>query len=77
MNVSRLFFGVSKVRNSSVGDICGSDAGADARVLKDGLPKVVVECAGIRAPARFATALGSIDLRRRDPPRGISEVSIA
>lgn len=32
---------------------------------------------GTRVPLRFASAFGSIDLRRLCPPRGISDVSTA
>lgn len=77
MNVSRLLFGVSKVRNSFVGDICGPDSGTGARAFRGEFLEGAVEGVGTRVPARFANALGSIDLRRREPPRGTSEVSIA
>ncbi len=64
--VSRREAGVLKVRNSFVGE--RSAAGVLAGVSLQ---------AGTRLPPRLARARGSIDLRRRWPPRGIKDVSIA
>ena len=80
IKVSRLLLGVSKVRNSLVGDICGccgAEAGAKAR--RGEIPEDVVfeAAAGTSVPAKFANILGSIDLRRREPPRGMRQVSMA
>ena len=67
MNVSLREAGVSKVRNSCVGDISVSgETLAGVSML-----------AGIRLPFILASARGSIDLRRREPPRGIIDVSMA
>ena len=63
MNVSRRDAGVLNVRNSVVGEIVGF-AG-------------VALLAGTRLPFRLARARGSIDLRRRLPPRGTRDVSMA
>lgn len=65
MKVSRRETGVSKVRNSLVGEtllMAAIFAGVSA---------------GIRLPLRLERARGSIDLRRLWPPRGIREVSMA
>lgn len=67
MNVSLREVGVSKVRNSFVGDISFS-----GEILGR-----VPTSAGIRLPFMLASARGSIDLRRREPPRGIMDVSMA
>ena len=67
MNVSLREAGVSKVRNSFVGDISfGGETLAGVSML-----------AGIKFPFMLASARGSIDLRRREPPRGIIDVSMA
>lgn len=69
INVSRREVGgvgvLSKVRNSLVGEMVLSLVTGDAAA------------AGIKLPLRFDRALGSIDLRRLCPPRGIREVSMA
>ena len=67
MNVSLREAGVSKVRNSFVGDI--SFAGKTFAGVS--VPAV------IRLPFMLASARGSIDLRRREPPRGNIDVSMA
>lgn len=65
MKVSRREAGVLKVRNSFVGEISAGFSGVPA------VP------AGTRLPFKLASARGSIDLRRRLPPRGTRDVSIA
>ena len=65
MKVSRREAGVAKVINSFVGETATFAAGVSLGV------------AGTRLPFRFARARGSIDLRRRLPPRGIRVVSMA
>ena len=65
--VSRREAGVSKVRNSFVGEIS----------LGAGVLAGVSLLAGTRLPFRLASIRGSIDLRRRLPPRGMIEVSMA
>lgn len=67
MNVSLREAGVSKVRNSVVGDISFSEE------ILAGVSMLAV----IRMPFILASARGSIDLRRREPPRGIMDVSMA
>ena len=67
MNVSLRETGVSKVRNSFVGDISISGE------TLAGVSMV----AGIKLPFMLASARGSIDLRRREPPRGTIDVSMA
>ena len=62
MNVSRRDAGVLNVRNSVVGEVVFAG---------------VALFAGTRLPFRLARARGSIDLRRRLPPRGTREVSMA
>ena len=65
MNVSRREAGVSKVRNSLVGEIV-----LGGRSLRS-------VSAGTRFPLRLERARGSMDLRRLRPPRGTREVSTA
>ena len=63
MNVSRRDAGVLNVRNSIVGETVGFTG--------------VALLTGTRLPFRLARARGSIDLRRRLPPRGTKDVSMA
>ena len=65
MKESRREAGVLNVRNSFVGEVSAA-AAALAGV-----------CRGTRLPFRLASMRGSIDLRRRWPPRGIRDMSTA
>jgi hypothetical protein len=79
--------GDEKVRNSSVGETRSVGVGVVfVAVVGSGDPPPVDDDAaaaaaawgvvGIRVPLRLAKAFGSIDLRRRCPPRGSVEVSM-
>ena len=78
------------MRNSFVGEVSAAAAAAAAAVASgaadDGLLGVSIgpaaataaaSAAGMRFPFTLASARGSIDLRRRWPPRGIIDVSTA